>query len=92
MKAVLYIILGIVIIVIGFFIWFFVFFLQVPELNIPENSSEKEKIALIDNWLEKLNSERKFNGGILITKDGEPTLAKTYGFTKAKKKEKRKTK
>lgn len=88
MKVVLYIILGIVVIVIGFFIWFFVFFLQVPELNIPENSSENEKIVLIDNWLEKLNSERKFNGGILITKDGEPTLAKTYGFTNATKTEK----
>ena len=51
MKTVLYVILGIIIIVIGFFVWFFVFFLQVPKLNIPENSSEKEKIALIDNWL-----------------------------------------
>ncbi len=67
MKVVLYIILGIVLVVIGFFIWFFIFFLQVPELNIPKNSNEKEKIALIDNWLEKLHSERKFNGGILIT-------------------------
>ena len=61
MKVALYIILGIVIIVIGFFVWFFVFFLQVPELNIPENSSEKEKIVLIDNWLEKLNSYKTLN-------------------------------
>ena len=88
MKVVLYIILGIAIIVVGFFVWFFVFFLQVPELNIPKNSSEKEKIVLIDNWLEKLNSQRKFNGGILITKNGKPTLAKTYGFTNSKKNEK----
>ena len=42
MKVILYFILGIVIIVIGFFVWFFVFFLQVPELNIPENSSERK--------------------------------------------------
>ena len=88
MKVVLYIILGIAIIVVGFFVWFFVFFLQVPELNISKNSSEKEKIVLIDNWLEKLNSQRKFNGGILITKNGKPTLAKTYGFTNSKKTEK----
>lgn len=88
MKVVLYIILGIVVLVIGFFIWFFVFFLQVPELNIPKDTSEKEKIVLIDNWLEKLNSEKKFNGGILITKNGEPTLAKTYGFTNSEKTEK----
>ncbi len=88
MKVVLYIILGIVIIVIGFFVWFFAFFLQVPELDIPKNLSEKEKIVLIDNWLEKLNSEKKFNGAILITKDGAPTLAKTYGFTNSKKTEK----
>lgn len=88
MKVIRYTILGILIVGIGFFVWFFVFFFQVPELNIPENSSEKEKIVLIDNWFEKLNSERKFNGGILITKDGKPTLAKTYGFTDSSKTEK----
>ncbi|MDN3491731.1 serine hydrolase domain-containing protein [Winogradskyella bathintestinalis] len=88
MKITLYIILGIVVIGIGFFVWFFVFFLQVPELKIPENSSEKEKIVLIDNWLANLNAERKFNGGILIIKDGIPTLAKTYGYTNFQRTEK----
>jgi len=88
MKVVVYLVLGIVLVIIGFFIWFFFFFIQVPELNISENSSEKEKIILIDNWLEKLNSERKFNGGILITKDGETILEKTYGFTNSNKTEK----
>lgn len=87
MKVALYILVGISLITIGFFVWFFVFFLQVPELDIPKNSSEKEKIVLIDNWLDQLNSERKFNGGILITKDGKPTFKKTYGFTNSKKTE-----
>ena len=84
MKKALFILLGIVLIAIGFFIWFFVSFLQIPELELPENSNEKEKIVLIDNWFEKLNSENKFNGGVLFRKDGQPTLAKTYGYTNSK--------
>ncbi len=87
MKIILYILLGVPVIVVAFFVWFFVFFFQIPELNIQENTSENEKILLIDHWLEKLNFENKFNGGVLITKYGEPTLAKTYGFTNFKKTE-----
>jgi len=41
MKVVVYLVLGIVLVIIGFFIWFFFFFIQVPELNISENSSVK---------------------------------------------------
>jgi len=87
MKKALYIVLGIVLAIVGFFVWFFVFFFQVPELNIPENSNEKERIVLIDNWLEKLSAEKKFNGGVLFTKNGAAILAKTYGFTNSKKSE-----
>lgn len=85
MKVVLYIVLGIVVLVIGFLFWFFTYFLSVPELKIPQNSSETEKRALIDTWLQELNDANKFNGGILITKNGKPTLAKTYGYTSWKK-------
>jgi CubicO group peptidase (beta-lactamase class C family) len=88
MKVALYTILGIVLIIISFSIWYFVFFLQVPELNIPKNSSERKKVFLIDQWLEELYSEKKFNGGVLITKEGKSVLAKTYGFTSSKKTEK----
>ena len=81
MKIVLYIILGLVLIIVGFIIWFKVFFLQLPKLNIPKNTSQKEKIILIDHWFQTLQSKRKFNGGILMLKENTPLLAKTYGFT-----------
>lgn len=81
MEIALYITLGLVLIIVGFIIWFKVFYLQVPKLNIPKNTSQKEKTVLIDQWIQVLQSKRKFNGGILILKEHRPLLAKTYGFT-----------
>lgn len=87
MRTVLYILLVVIALVIGFCIWFFGFFLQVPELNIPQNTTNEEKVVLIDNWFQKLNADKKFNGGVLFLKDGKPILAKTYGYTNYKKTE-----
>ncbi|SEL42002.1 CubicO group peptidase, beta-lactamase class C family [Aquimarina amphilecti] len=80
-KVILYIFLIGITAVIGFVIWFFVFYLQVPELKIPKDAGQTEKVEHIDKWLVELHNDRKFNGGILITKEGIPLLAKTYGFT-----------
>ncbi|AXT54259.1 beta-lactamase family protein [Aquimarina sp. MMG015] len=80
-KVILYIILIGIVAVIGFFVWFFVFYLQVPALKIPKDASQTERVTQIDKWLEQLHTDRKFNGGVLITKEGIPLLAKTYGFT-----------
>jgi len=87
MKLALYIILGIIVVIIGFIVWFFVFFLSVPELNISKSSTQEEKMLLTDEWLERLHSEKKFNGGVLIIREGRPMLAKTYGFTNSSKNE-----
>ncbi|WP_109300341.1 serine hydrolase [Aquimarina sp. AU474] len=88
MKIVLYILLALGILILGFFTWFFLFFNKIPDLNIPENVSEEEKIVLIDDWLEELNTKNKFNGAILIAKEGKTLLAKGYGYTNHSKNEK----
>ena len=85
MKIVLYILLGVVLLVIGFFAWFFLFFYKLPPLNIPQGSTEGEKIELIDTWLSKLQAENKFNGVVLFAKGGKELLAKGYGFADHKK-------
>ena len=80
MKIFLYIVLGIIVLVGAFFSWFFLFFLKTPELIIPENASQEEQIAHIDSWLEALQKAHKFNGAVLLAKEGEVLLAKGYGF------------
>lgn len=48
---------------------------------IPKDSSESEKIKLLDTWFTQLNVEGKFNGGLLYAKNHNPILVKTYGYT-----------
>ncbi len=88
LKIILYSVLGIVLIIIGYLIWLFLFYLQVPELEVSEDLSNNERIDKIDKWFQKLNEENKFNGGVLITKNNKPLLVKTYGFTNYKYSEK----
>lgn len=57
------------------------------DLEIPNNASEQEKIELVDSWLDKLQKKQKFNGSVLLIRDGQPMLAKGYGFTNHKKNE-----
>ncbi|MEM6632012.1 MAG: serine hydrolase domain-containing protein [Bacteroidota bacterium] len=87
MKIVLYILLGFAILLGGFFVWFFLFFYKLPPLNIPQGSSDAQKIALIDEWFTTLQKENKFNGVVFFAKDGEALLAKGYGFTNYTKEE-----
>jgi len=85
MKIILYLFLGIAALAIGFFAWFFIFFLKVPELKITQDMPESKKIELIDKWLDTLQAQNKFNGVVLFTKDGQSLLSKGYGFTNHKK-------
>ncbi len=88
MKIARYILIGLALISTFFFTWFFLFFYKVPDLDIPENASEQEKIVLIDSWFEELNAQNKFNGAVLIAKKGKPLLIKGHGFTNYHKNEK----
>lgn len=85
MKIILSILGIIIMAIIGFFAWFFVFFLKVPPLEIPVDVSETEKIEHIDQWFQLLQEEYKFNGVVLLAKEGKAQLAKGYGYTNYKK-------
>jgi CubicO group peptidase (beta-lactamase class C family) len=58
------------------FDWFLV-----SPIEIASDASEAERIAAVDLWLDKLFEEHKFNGGVLIVRDGKVLLSKTCGFT-----------
>jgi len=81
MKIVGYIIIGLIILILGFFTWFFRFYLVVPELNISEEMSDKQKIEVLDNWFSTLQKQGKFNGVVYLSKEHKTLLSKGYGFT-----------
>lgn len=85
MSIVLYLLLLIVILGIGFFAWFFMFFLKVPALKLAPDISQIQKIKAIDNWFLQLQKEDKFNGVVLYINNGKELLAKGYGYTNYKK-------
>ncbi|WP_448563998.1 serine hydrolase domain-containing protein [Thalassotalea ganghwensis] len=55
--------------------------LQVDPIAVDSDASETERIAALDSWLEKLFDKYKFNGGVLIIRNGKVLLSKTCGFT-----------
>ena len=55
-------------------------FKHTPSLEISADASESERLAKIDQWLLELQQSGKFNGGVLIARDGKPLLMKTYGY------------
>ena len=52
----------------------------IEPVNIPRSASMQVKLVSIDKWLLKLSKDKKFNGAILVSKDNEPDLIKTYGY------------
>lgn len=86
MKIALYILLGLGLIIGGFFAWFFLYFMKIPALDIPENATEAEKLELIDEWFIKLQEDGQFNGAVLLAQQGDPLLMKGYGFEDVEKK------
>ena len=54
---------------------------DMPKLVISDSASTDQRIKLIDQWLNRLNTDNKFNGGVLIARNGKPMLMKTYGVT-----------
>ena len=52
----------------------------IEPINVPRSASMQEKLKSIDHWLLKLSKDKKFNGSILVSKDNEPDLIKTYGY------------
>jgi len=58
---------------------------KIPELCISKDVSKEERVQKMDDWLNRLQQENKFNGAVLIVKNGEPILKNAYGFTDANK-------
>ncbi len=85
MRIILYILTGLLLLVIGFFAWFFIFFLKVPPLEMSEEIDEKERTAQFDQWFEQLQKASRFNGVVAFSKEGAPLLTKGYGYTSHKK-------
>ncbi len=68
------------ILAIGAFALFYFKFLKLPKMNIPPEAPIAKKIEILDQWFESLLKEEKFNGVVLIAKNGEKLLSKGYGF------------
>ena len=56
-------------------------FVAVPPLKLAEAGTRNEHINAIDEWLTSLQAQHKFNGVVLVIKNGESLIEKGYGFT-----------
>ena len=56
------------------------------KLKIPADADLNQKTELIDEWLWELHNEDKFNGAVLVAKEGEILFDKTYGYTDVERK------
>lgn len=80
MKLIFKIGIGLVVVAGVFLIWAFKA-AKVRELEVAEGDSQSSKVKKADEWLQKIHKEKKFNGGVLVIKNGEVLLKKTYGYT-----------
>ncbi len=88
MKIFLYILATIVILVIASATWAYYAFPTLPPLEFEKGASLEEKAEVTDKWFTELQSQRKFNGAVLIIKDGQPLLSKGYGYSDIDRKQK----
>lgn len=54
--------------------------LRIPSLELSGSSSQSEKLNTIDDWLNHLNKSEKFNGAVLLAKNGDVVFEKYYGL------------
>ena len=54
---------------------------SLPDIQIKDQVSPKEKLTTIDLWLNDLSNRKQFNGAILVAIDGKVDLINTYGFS-----------
>jgi len=54
--------------------------LRIPRLGIPDNTSETNKLKILDEWLELLHKKEKFNGAVLLSQQGKVLFSKAYGY------------
>jgi len=71
------IILGLVTIFIAFFIVFNT--LRIQKLKIKVDSTKNDKIKALNDWLKSIHKKDKFNGVVLLSKQGKIIFSKAYG-------------
>lgn len=54
---------------------------HIPNLELTTTITAPKGYTELDKWLSTLESDGKFNGGVLLAKEGTPVLMKTYGYT-----------
>lgn len=64
--------------VVAFAIWFNSN-LDVPPLEVGADASQTSRLEAVDAWLTGLHEAHKFNGGVLLAREGRPLLMKAYG-------------
>jgi len=57
--------------------------LRIPLLDVPSNASTGQKLQALDEWLELIHTKEKFNGVVLLSKQGDVIFSKSYGFNDA---------
>jgi CubicO group peptidase (beta-lactamase class C family) len=80
MKLALKIILIAVVLIAGAIIWIWNAN-KVTPLEIKAEDSQAVKLEKTDAWLKQMHEKNKFNGGVLLIKNGEVIFKKTYGYT-----------
>lgn len=63
---------------IGYFVYAW---LHVSPIVVASDANEAERLAAVDRWLDEQFEKHKFNGGVLIVRDGQVLLSKTCGYT-----------
>lgn len=56
------------------------FALRIPSLEIDAKSSEEEKLLALEKWLHRTHESGKFNGTVLLSKNGEVIFSESYGY------------
>ncbi|MRX26723.1 serine hydrolase [Kangiella sp. HZ709] len=79
-----FVVVALVIVIIGLVILKYV---TPDKLKLPKGATRDEKVAMLDEWLNNLHSTNQFNGSVLIARDGDIILNKSYGYADLAKKQ-----
>jgi N-acyl-D-amino-acid deacylase len=74
----MYLIALVIVLVVLFFL--IVMALGIPALPAPEQASLQSKLEQLENWLRRLHGRGKFQGVVLLAKDGQTIFAQGYGY------------
>jgi len=58
----------------------FISAVYIPPIHISDNTTMSDSITKLDDWLEKLHSDGKFNGSVLLAKGDEIIFSKSYTY------------